>query len=164
MTLSAENLQAFRAANEQHLNTLVKITNDSQTYEEYQNQKAQAFQTMMKEKILILKLQSTIKYKTIQSPKPSPKALKMLEKLDRLEKNNATLHMSKHTVNNEAFPEFKVIMHAYYTAELAASVMKGKERRDALKTAKETKSTSLKAWANTLKPPAAISDAPPASP
>jgi hypothetical protein len=172
MTLSVENLQLFQAAKKEYLDQLVDITSDTgtTTHADYEQQKAQAFQTMMTEKIRILKLQSTITYKTLQSPKngetlkPSANASKMQKKLDRLEKDNATLYMSKHTVNNEAFPEFKMIMHAYYTAKLAASAMKGKERRDALKTAKDTKSASLKEWAKTLKTPAAISDAPPASP
>ena len=125
---------------------------------------------MMTEKIRILKLQSTITYTTLkpaengESQKPSANASKMQKKLDRLEKYNENLHMSKHTVDAETFPEFKMIMHAYYTAELAASAMTGKERRDALKIAKDTKSASLKDWAKTLKTPDAISDAPPASP
>jgi hypothetical protein len=144
MHLSVENLQAFQAAKKDYLDQLVDITSDTgtTTHADYQQQKAQAFQTMMTEKIRILKLQSTITYKTLQSPKngetlkPSANASKMQKKLARLEKDNETLHMSKHTVDAEAFPEFKMIMHAYYTAELAASAMKGKERRDALKTAK----------------------------
>jgi transcription initiation factor TFIIIB Brf1 subunit/transcription initiation factor TFIIB len=163
MHLSVENLQLFQAAKKEYLDQLVDITSDTgvRTFADYQQQKAQAFQTMMTEKIQVLELQSTITYK--ESP-TSKNALKMQEKLGRLRKDNETLHMSKHTVNNEAFPEFKVIMHAYYTAELAASAMKGKERRDALKTAKETKSASLKEWAKTLKTPDTISALPPVSP
>ena len=115
---------------------------------------------MMTKKIKVLKDQADITYKMSESQDPSKKAIKMQKKLARLVKDNETLHMSKHTVDAEDFPEFKMIMHAYYTAELAASAMKGKERKDALKTAKDTKSASLKEWAKTLKTPAAISDAP----
>jgi hypothetical protein len=157
MNLSVENLQAFQAAKNKYLDQLVDITTASctTTHADYQQQKAKAFQTMMNEKIRVLRLQLTITYKTLQeaengeSPKPSASASKMQKKIDRLVKDNVNLHMSKHTVDDRAFPEFKMIMHAYYTAELAASAMKDKERRDALKTAKDTKSASLKEWAKT---------------
>jgi len=149
LKLNAENLARFQAAKKNYLEQLVGITSTiNSTYDNYQDSKAKAYQSMMQKKIDILKSQASDTYTTYENAKPSAAANKTKKHIAHIEKDNAKLHISKKGLRDDLdFTEFNKIMHAYYTAELAAVEMKGKEKRDKLKEAKQAKSAALKDWA-----------------
>jgi len=102
---------------------------------------------MMETKIEVLTSQAQKRYKTYNNDKPSAAAKKMKKHIAHIASDNEKLRTSKKGLGSSDFAKFKNIMHAYYEAELAAVDMPGKEKRDKLKNAKQTKSAALKDWA-----------------
>jgi hypothetical protein len=154
LKLDPENLLAFRTAKKDYLTKLTQITsiNGADTYADYQNAKAKAYQLMMTTKIETLEKQAQVTYKTYESEKPSKAAEKMRKKIAHLTKDNNKLHMSKKGLDDEDdYAKFKNIMHAYYEAELDACDMSGKDKRVKPKEAKKAKSAALQTWDKTFK-------------
>ena len=154
LKLDQENLLEFQQAKKKYLEDLKNITSEvgCSTYDDYKNEKAQAYQLMMTTKIETLEKQARVSYKTYDNDKPSKAAEKMRNKIAHLKKDNDKLHMSKKELDDEDdYAEFKKIMHAYYEAELDAFDMTGKAKKDKLKEATKTKSSALKAWAKVHK-------------
>ena len=154
LKLNPENLLEFQQAKKKYLEDLKYITSEvgCSTYDDYKNEKAQAYQLMMTTKIETLEKQARVSYKTYENEKPSKAAEKMRNKIAHLKKDNDKLHMSKKELDDEDdYAEFKKIMHAYYEAELDAFDMTGNAKKDKLKEATKTKSSALKAWAKVHK-------------
>ena len=114
LKLDPENLLVFRTAQKDYLEQLVDITSDAgvraDTYSDYQEQKATAFQAMMTTKIETLEKQAKVTYKTYESEKPSKEAEKMRKKIAHLTKDNEKLHMSKKGLDDKNYSGFKNII------------------------------------------------------